>query len=169
MGMSRLLLTAEASSSPTSRGIDCSLWGLPCRMPCSKFVCATKVIRVELELCKDCRHMSSQLLATSMPTRSPEHKKMTIQDVPASRLSNVDRRGGAITAPGSEPSDPSCSSEACRCPPGPMSHARPHRRRWQTERCLLTGFVNERSSRELTRRGRLFVTAATAAWHGSSS
>lgn len=33
MGMSKLLLTAEASSSPTRRGIDCSR--------CCKFVCAT--------------------------------------------------------------------------------------------------------------------------------
>jgi hypothetical protein len=59
-----------------------------------------ELIRIELELCKDCRHISSQQLATSMPqrqTRSPEHEKITIQDVPASRLSNVDRSGGAIT------------------------------------------------------------------------
>ena len=40
-GMSRFLLTAEASSSPTRRGIDCSLLESPRRMPCSKFVCAT--------------------------------------------------------------------------------------------------------------------------------
>jgi hypothetical protein len=31
-----------------------------------------EVIRVEFELCKDCRHMSSQQLATSIPTCSPE-------------------------------------------------------------------------------------------------
>ena len=33
------------------------------------------VVRAELELCNDCNHMSSQQLATSMPTRSLENKK----------------------------------------------------------------------------------------------
>ena len=73
MGMSRLLLTAEASSSPTRRGIDCSLWRPPFRMPCSKLVCATASSSRSSESSSNSSKIVSadslSTLATSTPQR----------------------------------------------------------------------------------------------------
>ena len=144
-GMCRLLLTTEASNSTMSKGVDFSLRGsedlhVEFYVPSSLCDGVIVEVRVELGLCKDYKHISSQQLATSMPTRSPEHKKITMHNVPASRVSNVDQ--SAVPSPGlvpeSEPSDPTCSSEVCQRPPGQMSDARRHRR-LQNRRCTLTG------------------------------
>src|SRR5712691_5025330 len=102
MGISRLLLTAEASSSPTRRGIDCSLLGLLRRVSWPKFVCATESSSSSSESRSNSIKIagtSSQWLADideQRQTCNPKTNTNHGADIPASRLSVVDRSGGAI-------------------------------------------------------------------------
>ena len=178
----RLLLTAEASNSTTSRGVDCSLRGsedlrVEFHVPSSLCDGVIVWVRVELGLYKDYKHISSQQLATSMPRRSPEHKKINVHSVPASRLPSVDQSGGAITwtcswkrtvwsalllrgVPASSRADVSCSSSP------PMAK----------QTLCVDGDADERTSREPTKRGRrpgyprrYDRFGGHRGWHGSSS
>ena len=156
-----LLPITEASSSLIRRGIDCCLWGSPCRMACSKFVCATASSSRLSETMSNSVKIAGTCPLSSWQRRfrraARKIEKIAMQDVPASRLSNMHRSGGVINwtwswertvrsamlflrVPVSSRADASCSSSSPSMANRTFS---------------VDGEANERSSRELTRMGRL--------------
>ena len=137
MGVSRLLLTAEASSSPKRRGIGRSPWRSPYRIPCSKFVCATAS---SSRLSESGSNSIKRHTLSSWQRRQTRNKPGRQNDDHAVRTCfSLKWTRAAVPAhgraPGSERSVPPCSSDAF--PPILRPPASPRHRQWQKRRCPL--------------------------------
>jgi hypothetical protein len=114
-------------------------------MPCSKFVCATASSSRSSESSSNSVKIAGTYPLSSWQRRCLRDKRAArnVRKQPYSThllLGSPTWTEAAVLPPGPAlGNEPPCSSEACPCPPGRMSHARRCHRRWKTRRCPLTG------------------------------